>query len=355
MHDVSDSKSKSGFRGVRLAFLLAPLLALCVGAAAMAGLKAGPAAGRTALPALGTEAACGAYRGLPQGFGTDPHAGMVQIAGGSFTFGSDRGYPDERPAAPGKVRVAGFWIDQTEVTVAQFGAFVAATGYVTDAERQGGAVVFHVPSDDELARRPLAWWSFVKGADWRRPRGPDSQAPAGNLPVTLVTQADALAYARWLGRDLPTEAEWEYAGKAGRDGPDLDTAPRDAQGKPSANYWQGMFPTYDAASDGHPGLAPVGCYAANPFKLYDMIGNAWEWTRDPYTGPRQPHANGDTAAVAQAAGHAPGRAAQTVVIKGGSFLCSPDYCVRYRAAAREAQEADLGAGHVGFRTILRQG
>lgn len=338
---------------------LPALVTLCAAAAVAAATAAGVGqAGGAATAAagtarLGSEPACGAYRGLPPGWGADTHAGMVRLEGGSFAFGSDRGYPDERPAAPGKVRVAAFWIDQTEVTVAQFGAFVKATGYVTDAERQGGAVVFHVPSEAELNARPLAWWGFVKGADWRHPSGPASKAPAPNLPVTLVTQADAFAYAHWLGRDLPTEAEWEYAGKAGRDGPELDTAPRDAQGKPTANYWQGMFPTYDAASDGHPGLAPVGCYAANPFRLYDMIGNAWEWTRDAYTGPRQPHNNGDTAAVVPTASRPAGPANRTVVIKGGSFLCSPDYCVRYRAAARESQEADLGAGHVGFRTVRR--
>lgn len=343
-------------------WLPAALLALlALGTAAAMAVRDGAAAfgdpvrGAVAL-ALGSEARCGSYGGLPPGWGAGRHAGMAWIDGGSFTFGSDWGYPDERPAAPGQTRVAGFWIDQTEVTVAQFSSFVHATGYVTDAERQGGAVVFHTPSAEELQQRPLAWWRFVDGADWRHPRGPDSAVPAPNLPVTLVTQADALAYARWLGRDLPTEAEWEYAGKAGRDdGKELDTAPRGADGKPAANYWQGMFPTYDAAADGHPGLAPVGCYAANAFRLYDMIGNAWEWTRDPYTGARQPHANGDTAAVLPAALRGGGaRPAAQMVIKGGSFLCSPDYCVRYRASAREAQEADLGAGHIGFRTVLRK-
>lgn len=335
----------------------AALLALLAAGAAAVAAYGGSAVRHGMAPSLGSEARCAAYAGLPPGWGSDGHAGMARIEGGSFTFGSDKGYPDERPAAPGKTRVAGFWIDRTEVTVAQFAAFVQATGYLTQAERQGGAVVFHTPTDEELQARPLAWWRFVDGASWRHPRGAGSAPPPANLPVTLVTQADALAYAHWLGRDLPTEAEWEYAGKAGRDdGAELDIAPRDAQGKPSANYWQGMFPTYDAASDGHPGLAPVGCYAANGARLYDMIGNAWEWTRDPYTGPRQPHANGDTAAVLPPSlrGGA-ARPGTQVVIKGGSFLCSPDYCVRYRASAREAQEADLGAGHIGFRTVLRGG
>ncbi|GAB7126219.1 SUMF1/EgtB/PvdO family nonheme iron enzyme [Silvimonas sp. JCM 19000] len=305
------------------------------------------------LAALGTPQQCSQYSGLPAGWGKQNNAGMVHVAAGSFTFGTTLGYADERPAGDGKTHVAGFWIDQTEVTNAQFASFVAQTHYVTDAERQGGAVVFHVPTDSELHARPYAWWSWVKGADWRHPTGPDSQLESAqnNHPVTLVTQADALAYAHWLGRDLPTEAEWEYAGKAGHDGAKLEVAPRYANGKPSANYWQGVFPQVNSAEDGNAGLAAVGCYTASDFKLYDMIGNAWEWTRDAYSGVHQYHSNGDTAAVAN---QATTRKSDTpMVIKGGSFLCSPDYCVRYRASSREAQEADLPASHIGFRTILR--
>ncbi|GGX80569.1 SUMF1/EgtB/PvdO family nonheme iron enzyme [Massilia dura] len=320
-----------------------PALLVVLFLLARPGTGAEPA-GKAAPARLGDEQACAAYGGLPAGWGSDAHAGMVHVDGGSFVFGSERGYPDERPAQPGLTRVKGFWIDRTEVTLAQFAAFVAATGYVTEAERQGAAAVFHVPTAGELASRPYAWWTLQKGAQWR------GQPPGnGNLPVTLVTQADALAYARWLGRDLPTEAEWEYAGKAGRSDGQLDTAPADAQGKPGANYWQGAFPQMDAGTDGHAGLAPVGCYAANGFGLHDMIGNVWEWTSDPYTGPRQPHANGDTAVAAGSAR----AAAAAMVIKGGSFLCSPDYCVRYRASARESQERDLAAAHIGFRTVRR--
>jgi len=337
----------------RLALVLV-ILALAA-ATALAGCRSGHAAPGLPSLALGAEQSCAAYSGLPPDWGRAAKAGMVKLGGGSFTLGSTAGYPDERPADAQPTRVAGFWIDQTEVTVAQFAAFVAATHYVTDAERQGGAVVFEVPSDAELQRRPLAWWRFAKGANWRQPMGPGSKPPPPNFPVTLVTQADALAYAHWLGRDLPTEAEWEYAGKAGRSDAQLDEAPRDAQGKPAANYWQGMFPTLDTGADGHAGLAPVGCYAANPFGLYDMIGNAWEWTLDPYGGPHQPHNNGGSDSALPAAVRATLRPDRQVVIKGGSFLCSPDYCVRYRAAAREAQEADLGTAHIGFRTVLRDG
>jgi len=307
---------------------------------------------------LGSDALCAAGSGLPPGWGSDAHAGMVRVPDGVFVFGSAHGYPDERPADARPQQVRGFWIDQTEVTNAQFEQFVRATGYVTEAEREGAAVAFHTPNEEELRQRPYAWWRYVRGANWKQRAGPTdgasndaAQTPPPNQPVTMVTQADALAYAHWLGRDLPTEAEWEYAGKAGRDDDAFDTAPIDAHGRPTANYWQGPFPLADAARDGHAGLAPVGCYAPNPFGLYDMIGNAWEWTRDAYSGPRQPHANGDTAAVAAAA--AAHRPDQPTVIKGGSFLCSPDYCVRYRASARESQEANLGASHIGFRTVLR--
>lgn len=343
------------------AFLTKPstvfLLLACIGLAVWTRAATDPNRGH-AVAKLGTEALCEAGRGLPPGWGSDAHAGMVRVPDGDFTFGSTRGYPDERPADGHRVAVRAFWIDQTEVTNAQFEAFVRATGYVTQAEREGAAVVFHTPDEAELQARPYAWWRYVRGANWKRRAGPGADgkapaAPAPNEPVTMVTQADALAYARWLGRDLPTEAEWEYAGKAGRDDDALDTAPVDASGRPTANYWQGPFPLADAAQDGHAGLAPVGCYAANGFGLYDMIGNAWEWTKDAYSGPRQPHANGDTAAVAAAAAPAPRKPDTPMVIKGGSFLCSPSYCVRYRASARESQEADLGASHIGFRTVLR--
>ncbi|WP_374319432.1 formylglycine-generating enzyme family protein [Aquabacterium sp.] len=285
---------------------------------------------------------------LPTGWRHDPHAGQAAIPAGQVVLGTDNGYADERPGSP--QQVASFWIDRTEVTNAQFSAFVRATGYVTDAERRGGAAVFHIPSERELNSRAVAWWRVVKGADWRHPEGPGSTiAHRERYPVVLVTQADALAYARWLGRDLPTEAEWEYAAKAGKQGPQLDAAPRDAQGHPAANYWQGSFPVLDLAEDGHAGLAPVGCYAPNAFGLYDVIGNAWEWTRDVYSGPHQSHANGDPSVL-----RSPPVATQPrVVIKGGSYLCSPDYCVRYRAAARESQEPDMPTSHVGFRTVSR--
>jgi formylglycine-generating enzyme required for sulfatase activity len=318
--------------GVRAGLLLLAGLRLAVGEPLAAA--APPAL------ALGTPEACARYGGLPPGWGQDPHAGMVPVPAGAFTLGTRLGYEDERPELP--MKVAGYWIDQTEVTVAQFASFVKATGYATTAEREGRAVVFHPPTAEEMQQRPYAWWSPVAGADWRHPEGPGSSA-RDNQPVTQVTLEDAAAYARWLGRRLPSEVEWEYAGKAGRQGRDLEQEPRDRHGKPVANFWQGRFPGANTAEDGHVGLAPVGCYPANGFRLYDMRGNAWEQTRDPYTGPHGP------AGFARAPD--PQKPDRPMVIKGGSHLCGRDFCVRYRASAREAHEANLPVSHIGFRTI----
>lgn len=279
-----------------------------------------------AIAALGNESACRDYQGLPKGWRSDAHAGMVQVRADSS-----------------------FWIDRTEVTVAQFATFVAATGYVTEAERDGGGAVFAPPKSLEFNQRPQPWWRYVEGATWRHPRGPRSKTPPGNHPVIMITQADALAYAHWLGRDLPTEAEWELAAakEAGESWPPQQ--PRNGEGRPIANYWQGAFPTENTVEDGHAALAPVGCYTPNRYGLYDTIGNAWEWTRDAWSGPQRLHINGDPSAAK--AEHS--TAAQRSVIKGGSWLCSPNYCVRYNAAAREAQESNLGTTHIGFRTVLR--
>lgn len=287
-----------------------------------------------------------AYSGMPSAAG-GKHLGMVRIAGGEFTPGSRTGYPDERPA--GRIRVASFWIDRTEVTNAQFSAFVRATRYVTEAEREGGAAVFKAPARGERLREN-SWWSYVKGASWRHPEGPRSNIDQRlNHPVVLVTLADAHAYAKWLGRSLPTEAEWEWAARGGGSAEQMEREPRTPDGRPVANYWQGLFPSVNTGEDGYTALAPVGCYPANGYRVHDMIGNVWEWTSDSYIGPRQPHGNGEPEGVRPRNAAEP----QPGVIKGGSFLCAADYCQRYRAAARHPQERDLGASHVGFRTVLR--
>ena len=296
---------------------------------------------------LGDRALCAAYGGLPAGWGKDPHAGMARIAAGTFGFGSERGYAEERPVR--QTHIAAFWIDHTEVTNAEFASFVAATGYVTEAERHPGVAVFRVDPKQPLTAG--SWWHLVDGADWRHPEGPGSSiAGRDHEPVVDVTYADALAYAHWLGRELPTEAQWEYAAKGGRGDETSDRSLRDAQGRPQANFWQGVFPLADRAEDGFAGRAPVGCYAANPYGLQDMVGNVWEWTTDLYHERHVTNADGSGLAELETAmptrGGAPRR-----VIKGGSYLCSADYCARARASSRQAEESDLPAVHLGFRTI----
>jgi len=295
---------------------------------------------------------------LPADVAGTRYPGMVWVAAGNFDYG-DTVYPEERPVR--KTAVEGFWIDRTEVTNDAFAQFVQATGYVTLAERPvdprlhpdlppamrlPGAVVFEMPNAVTGTGDIRQWWRYVPGANWRHPNGPANNIEGrGSFPVVAVTYEDALAYARWKGRSLPTEVQWEWAARAGQPGP---AAPHDPPRE--ANTWQGLFPVANTADDGFVGLAPVGCYAPNAAGLSDMLGNVWELTADNYT----PDHAADTAS--------PGGAVAPVVrqvttgqrvIKGGSFLCAPSYCMRYRAGARQAQEADLAASHIGFRTVLR--
>lgn len=309
----------------------------------------GENSGANTAPVLGTREACERYNGLP---GDSPsggeHAGMVWVEGGSFIVGSRHGYADERPASE-PASVAGFWIDRTEVTNAQFAAFVSATGYVTEAERDGTTAVFE-PGEDQVHTEVGAddeaptWWRRVEGTSWRHPDGPTSTLDGReNQPVVQVTYADASAYASWLGRTLPTEVQWEFAARSGG-APDDGTAPLDEVGHPTANFWQGKFPTENVAEDGYPGRAPVGCFRPNRLGIYDLIGNVWEFTRDPYRGQRPAHCTGNVEGPQNLE-------EEPSVIKGGSFLCAPSYCARYRASARHPHEAHLGAAHVGFRTV----
>ena len=288
------------------------------------------------------------------------HAGMVWIEGGSFTRGSADFYPEEGP--PGEIEVDGFWMDRFEVTNARFSEFIDATGYVTSAERrpdpedfpdidpallQPGSVVFVMPTDP--AGQFTQWWRFVPGANWREPAGPGSTIEGReDHPVVHVTYRDALAFAEWLGHDLPTEAQWEYAARGGLDRAAFAWGNEFlVNGKHQANTWQGLFPVANSNEDRFQDSAPVGCFPANGYGLYDMIGNVWEWVGDWY------YPSHDTARGAVGkTGYDPRQPGMPVkVIKGGSYLCAENYCRRYRPAARHPQEATLGAAHIGFRTV----
>lgn len=307
-----------------------------------------------ALAALGSHALCADYSGLPPDWGGAEHAGMARIAAGHFDFGSMRGYAEERPVT--NRHVPPFWIDRTAVTNAQFAEFVAATGYATRAE-SGGAAVFVAPEDPADFAGPGSWWRLYRDANWRHPAGTDSSiAGHANQPVVDVSLADAQAYAHWLGRSLPSEVQWEYAAKAGRDNTSADAAMAGSSERPAANAWQGWFPFQNSAADGFVGRAPVGCYSANPNGLYDMVGNVWEWTRDRWTPNHAAH-TGDRAAHAAPVPMSTTPTTHNVgpanfnVIKGGSYLCARNYCARARAASRQPAEADLPAVHIGFRTV----
>lgn len=260
---------------------------------------------------------------------------MIWIPAGSFIMGENPRYREEGP--PRRIHVDGFWMDSHEITNAEFSAFVKETGYKTMAERDppkiegappemlvAGSAVFNVPTDDD--RR---WWRWEAGAQWRNPSGPEDEIVGQDrAPVVQVAYDDALAYAEWAGKELPSEEQWEYAARGDED---LLPEPKDAEGKPQANYYQGVFPAKDLGEDGFDTRAPVGCFKPNGYGLYDMLGNVWEWT------------SGD--------GTRAGATESVKVIKGGSYLCAANYCARYRPAARQFQERGLGTNHIGFRLV----
>lgn len=268
----------------------------------------------------------------------------VRVEGGTARFGSDRGYADEGPVYEATIK--GFWMDRHEVSNCQFAGFVAATGYLTEAEKAGESVVFDPPPLGEPPGTPAQWWKLRKGANWLHPEGASSSLlRRENLPVIHVSYADARSYALWRGRSLPSEEQFEYAARAGR--PEGLEQPLPTQ----ANTWQGSFPSDNRRADGHAGLAPVESFQPNPFGLYDLIGNAWEWTRSIYLPGHQAVAE----PVFGNGGYAPEQPRTKVrVIKGGSFLCAPGYCARYRPEARHAQDETLGTAHLGFRTVREE-
>ncbi len=281
----------------------------------------------------------------------------LPLAGGQFWMGSDRHYPEERPRRP--VTVAPFRIDRGPVTNAMFAAFVDATGYRTVAEQPpdpahypgadpatlvAGSIVFSPPAPGAALRAWGDWWRFVPGAHWRTPDGQQPH-PGPDHPVVHVALADAAAYAAWAGKALPTEAEWEYAAWGGACGTEYAWGDELAPGGVhQANTWQGRFPYQNTLEDGHAGTSPVGRFPANRFGLLDMIGNVWEWTADRW----QAGAGGSPCCAAGGGAEIPRH-----VIKGGSHLCAPNYCQRYRPAARQPQAVDSGTSHIGFRCVQR--
>jgi formylglycine-generating enzyme len=303
---------------------------------------------------------------------------MIRVPGGTFRMGSDIHYPEEAPAH--RVTVDRFWIDRTPVTNRQFRDFVRATGYITLAEKKPepkdypkalphmlrpGSLVFSPPDYPVNLRDWGQWWAYVFGANWRRPHGPGSSIKGlDDHPVVHMAYPDAEAYAAWAGKELPTEAEWEFAARGGLDQAEFAWGKEfTPDGRHMANTWQGPFPFRNTRDDGYERTSPVMTYAQNGYGLYDMIGNVWEWTSDFYL-PKHPNDAAKACCIPQNPRSA--RADQSYdpcqpeiriprkVVKGGSHLCAPSYCRRYRPAARHPQPVDSSMSHVGFRCIIRE-
>jgi formylglycine-generating enzyme required for sulfatase activity len=306
---------------------------------------------------------------------------MVWVAGGEFSMGSagptvgghcHEPMADARPIH--RVYVSGFFIDQMEVTNESFARFVKETGYLTIAERKptasdlpgipeekrvAGSSVFTPTERAVPLDQPLGWWRFVPGASWKHPQGPGSSLEGRQQhPAVHIAYPDAIAYARWAGKDLPTEAEWEFAARGGQTGklyPWGDELEPD--GKLVANIYQGQFPVADTGKDGFVGSAPVGSFPPNPYGLYDMAGNVWEWVRDwyrpdAYTSDAQLGTVRDPAGPQTSADPSePGVVKR--VQRGGSFLCTNEYCTRYMVGTRGKGEPNSPAGHLGFRCVKR--
>jgi formylglycine-generating enzyme required for sulfatase activity len=302
---------------------------------------------------------------------------MLWIPGGTFRMGSDHHYPEEKPAH--RVTVDGFWMDATPVTNAQFRAFVEATGHVTfcelvpDAADYPGALpemlkaassVFVPPPGPVSLRDHFQWWQFVPDANWRQPQGAGSSiAGKDEHPAVHLAWTDVEAYAKWAGKDLATEAEWEFAARGGLDGAEYAWGSELVPGGVhQANTFQGEFPWQNLAEDGFAGTSPVHSFAANGYGLYDMIGNVWEWTQTWYA-PRHPDEKLKACCIpvnprgaSKEKSFDPGMPDLPIprkVMKGGSHLCAPNYCRRYRPAARMPQPVDTSTSHLGFRCIVR--
>jgi len=294
-------------------------------------------------------------------------------------MGSDRYYPEEAPVR--EVRVDSFWIDETPVTNEEFARFVHETGYVSTAElppdpadypgllpefSAPGSLLFCPTKGPVDLRAHSLWWTFAIGVNWRNPGNPGGTLDSlRDHPVVHVTYGDAIAYATWAGKSLPTEAEWEFAARGGLAGADFAWGDELAPGGVMlANYWQGNFPYANQLLDGWYGTSPIKTYPPNGYGLYDMIGNVWEWTQDWYALPRK-EKKGFKGACCIPANPRGGKPRESLdplmpgsrigrkVVKGGSHLCAANYCQRYRPAARHAQAIDTSTSHIGFRCVIR--
>lgn len=305
---------------------------------------------------------------------------MVFIDGGAFMMGSDKFYPEEKPAH--KVTVDSFWIDKLPVTNKAYSNFVSATNYVTVAERPlnpadfptvakenlvPGSMVFEKRNEAVDLKDYTNWWRWIKRASWKHPQGPGTFINGlDNHPVVHIAYEDAEAYAMWAGKELTTEAEWEFAARGGLDGTDFTWGNEDTQlTKPMANTWQGEFPYQNLLIDKYEGTSPVGAFDPNGYGLFDMAGNVWEWTSDWYV----PHLDeaADKAITCCTTSINPRVTSSEYsydprqpqfkiprkVVKGGSHICAPNYCLRYRPAARQPQMIDTAMTHIGFRCIIR--
>ncbi|WP_241738920.1 formylglycine-generating enzyme family protein [Pontibacter beigongshangensis] len=373
----------------RIAYFFAGVALFCFPSCHYAGEGTMAAADRTTVADTTNHASCASN--LPTRFATAQdsavlpskevsHEGMVWIEGGTFGMGATdlEGRPDEYPQH--QVKVSGFWMDATEVTNAQFAAFVEATGYVTTAERApdweelklqlppatpkphdsvlvAASLVFSAPVQQVSLHNPSQWWRWQKGANWRQPQGPGSSIKGkDNYPVVQVSWDDAVAYARWAGKRLPTEAEWEYAARGAVADNVYPWGNEDVeQGKPKANTWQGTFPAKNSGWDQYTGLAPVKSFAPNKHGLYDMAGNVWEWCADWYDAnyyetveagvsenPKGPARSYDPREP-----DSPKR-----VVRGGSFMCHSSYCKGYRVTSRMSSTSDTSLENTGFRCVV---
>lgn len=331
------------------------------------------------IPSRFPATAAGPDSSVTSGKGNLSHKGMVWIEGGEFMMGAadNEGRTDEYPQHA--VRVKGFWMDVTEVTNAQFREFVKATNYITTAEKKpdweemkkqlppgtpkppddllvAASLVFNPPAQAIPLDNAAQWWAWKPGANWQHPQGPGSSiAGRDNYPVVHVSWDDAMAYCKWAGKRLPTEAEWEYAARADKKGGKYPWGDEGVESAgPKANTWQGTFPSRNTGWDGFTGSAPVGSFAANGFGLFDMAGNVWEWCSDWYDtnyygqlpagvteNPAGPASSNDPME--------PGVPKRTV--RGGSFMCHASYCKGYRVSSRMKSSADTGLENTGFRCV----